>query len=204
MADLPLRARFDALTRAAFAAPLPGGCTVERTDAAGWSAPWEAVRAVCFPGGPLGNGEDVYSAEERAGFAALGKELGSTPLSHHLVIREPDGSAVGVMRGSQRPRADWHMSITALLPRVQGQGIYTELLRRLLPLLAEAGFRQVTSRHHADNNPVLIPKLQAGFLISGFQISPRRGLMVELACPLSPGLRKAYGFRIDSLRGGAG
>ena len=198
-----LTAQFHAAARAAFQAPLLDRYIVTFPDEDAWLADWSPLRAICFPGGPLGTGHSVYSEAEKATFATLGRTLGSTPLALDLTIRDGDGALVGVMRGSQRNRLDWHMGITAIAPSSQGRGIYSALLRRLLPLMQETGFRQITSRHHADNNAVLVAKLKAGFIVSGFQVTPRRGLMVELTCPLSDGLRRAYGFRIDSLRAGA-
>lgn len=194
-----LHTTFAAATRAAFASPLRGEFTLTAVEPDAWGAAWLEVRALCFPR-DRSTEEDAYTDDERAAFAALGRSLGSAPLSHHLVIRDRTGALVGVVRGSQRLRADWHMSITAIKPAFQGRGIYSELLRRLLPLLRESGFRRITSRHHADNNAVLVPKLKAGFLVTGFEISPKRGLMIELTCPLREGLRAAYSYRIDADR----
>ena len=197
-----LRDEFDAATRAAFAEPLLGSFPVERVNAQAWGPAWEELRAVCFPHGanrPT-KVERIYTPDEREGYARLLRSLAARPLRHHLLIRDGDGALVGVVRGSQRPGAEWHMSITAIKPAYQGRGLYSALLQRLIALMGGIGFRAITSRHHADNNAVLVPKLKAGFIISGFDLSPKRGLMVELCYPLADGLRAAYSYRIDADR----
>ncbi len=191
-----LHAPFARATRAAFATPLRHAFWVSSANPEEWTQAWHEVREVCFPRDRT-DLEGMHTELEKAQFAALGRSLGHDPLRHHLVIRREGGDLVGVVRGSQRLRADWHMSISAIKPAFQGLGIYTELLGRLLPIFREAGFRRVVSRHHADNSSVLVPKLKAGFIISGVEISPKRGLMVELCCPLGDGLRAAYSHRID-------
>ncbi len=194
--DEDLHAPFARATRAAFATALRHAFWVSAVNPAEWTQAWHEVREVCFPRDRT-DVASVHTELEKAQFAALGRSLGHDPLRHHLVIRREGGDLVGVIRGSQRLRADWHMSITAIKPAFQGLGIYTELLQRLLPILKQAGFRRVLSRHHADNGAVLVPKLKAGFIITGVEVSPKRGLMVELSCPLGDGLRAAYGRRID-------
>ncbi len=194
-----LHSAFATATRSAFAAPLRGGFVVSAVGADAWEAAWQQVRPLCAMR-ERGPQDTPYTADELAGFGALGRSLAPRPLRHHLVIHEAGGELVGVSRGAQRLRADWCMSLTAIKPAFQRQGIYSGLLSRLLPLLRDMGFRQVTSHHRADNSAVLVPKLKAGFLVTGVQVSPISGLMVELTRPLSEGLAAAYRSRIDADR----
>ena len=191
-----LHAPFARATRAAFATPLRHAFWISPVNPEEWAHAWQEVRPLCFPRDRT-ELESVHTDLEKERFAALGRSLGHDPLCHHLVIRREGSDLVGVVRGSQRLRADWHMSITAINPAFQGLGIYTELLQRLLPIFKQAGFRRVVSRHHADNSSVLVPKLKAGFIITGVEISPKRGLMIELSYPLGDDLRAAYAQRID-------
>jgi hypothetical protein len=59
----------------------------------------------------------------------------------------------------------------------------------------EDGFQEITSRHHADNNAVIIPKLKTGFVIKGFEINPRFGLLVNLVCYKSENILKIHNQR---------
>jgi hypothetical protein len=48
------------------------------------------------------------------------------------------------------------------------------------------GYQLVTSKHYASNNSVLIPKLKAGFIITGMALDDKYGLMVHLTKYLHP------------------
>jgi GNAT superfamily N-acetyltransferase len=111
---------------------------------------------------------------------------------------------LGVYRGDQF--AGWHIGVqdswdrfymmnTGVLPQFQRQGIYTALLPRIVAWAQEKGFQTVYSRHHASNNAVIVPKLKAGFLITGFEISDLHGLLVHLSYFFNPVRRKVLAFR---------
>jgi hypothetical protein len=87
------------------------------------------------------------------------------------------------------------MFTSAMDPDFQRRGAYSAILSSVVAYANEAGVSAVLSQHRADNNAVLIAKLKAGFLISGFRVSGP-GLMVELALPLRPGLERAHRFRV--------
>lgn len=42
------------------------------------------------------------------------------------------------------------------------------------------GFQEIYSRHQPDNNAIIIPKLKAGFVITGLNISDVWGPLVHL------------------------
>ena len=82
-------------------------------------------------------------------------------------------------------------------PAWRGRGLYRALLPRVVAAARDAGFREVVSRHRADNNPILVPKLRAGFVISGFDVSPRWGLLVHLRRYLVEELALMHAYRVD-------
>jgi hypothetical protein len=55
----------------------------------------------------------------------------------------------------------------------------------------------MTSRHRADNNAVIVPKLRAGWVIAGFEVAPRFGLLVHLRRYLLDGFARAFAYRVD-------
>ena len=87
---------------------------------------------------------------------------------------------VGWCWGFQVNAIEFYMCNSAVFPEYRRNGIYTELIKRLITKVQEDGFQEITSKHHPDNNAVIIPKLKAGFIIQGFEINPRFGLLVKL------------------------
>ncbi|MFC4455559.1 GNAT family N-acetyltransferase [Deinococcus sonorensis] len=83
-----------------------------------------------------------------------------------------------------------YMVNTALLPEHRGRGIYTRLLPLVMETLRAEGYRVIRSHHHATNNAVLVPKLRAGFVISGLEMD-HHGIVVVLSAALDP-LYRAY------------
>lgn len=70
----------------------------------------------------------------------------------------------------------------------------------ILETVRQQGFQTVYSRHVATNNRVIIPKLRAGFLITGVELTDMVGLLVRLTYFFSPLRRKALDFRAGQLR----
>lgn len=107
---------------------------------------------------------------------------------------------IGWHVGRQAQREAANMSNTALSPEYRCKGLYTAILPAILDIYRSQGFGRVLSKHHASNNAVLIPKLRAGFQITGFEIEERYGLFVHLTYYFSEQRRNAYKFRTGALR----
>jgi GNAT superfamily N-acetyltransferase len=193
-----IRHRFDQLTDQAFAAPLCDRYPVRRvTDDDEWQALFTRIRDAAFPQDNQVDWSNVYDDQQRAGLDALGESLGAAPLRHRLAIADGD-EVIGCYCGEQDGAARYYMMYTTVLPSHQGRGIYKDLLARLVTIARETGFVQIWSRHHADNNQVLVPKLKAGFVIAAFEVSPNYGLLVHLRRYLNEGLEGLYRYRVDA------
>ena len=92
------------------------------------------------------------------------------------------------------------MSNTGIFKEHQGKRIYTAFLPKLLELLKEKGFQKIVSRHHASNNSILVPKLKAGFQITGFEIDERFGVFVTLAYIFNQQRLNLYKYRTGAIR----
>lgn len=198
-----LRAWFDERTAAHFAEPLLGRFQVRAVTRAAWLQSFDAVKDEIFPGDAGLDITQAWTDADRARFRVL-NAIFAEPLEHNLIIVDTeDGDAeVGWAQGVQGPRATYYMAITGVHPRCRGKGLYPAYLKRLLPLLAELGFREAESRHSAHNNAVLIPKLRAGFIISAFEIAANYGLLVHLRYTFSDAMRQLYAWRVDGRVGG--
>jgi len=76
--------------------------------------------------------------------------------------------------------ASFYMANSCVIPEYRRQGLYTHLLQKVIELAQEYGFQSITSRHVAANNSVIIPKLKAGFKITGMELSEIYGNLVHL------------------------
>jgi len=103
---------------------------------------------------------------------------------------------IGWFKGEQKDKDCFSMSNTGIFPEHQGKGIYKAMLPKVLELLQEAGFQRVISYHQATNNSIIIPKLKAGFLITGFELSDEYGLLIKLTYYFNETRRKAIDYRV--------
>lgn len=111
-----------------------------------------------------------------------------------------ENEIIGWHIGWQLDEECYFMCDTGIFKEHQGKGIYTALLPKLLEIFKEKGFQKVVSKHHAANNNIIIPKLKAGFVITGFEIDERFGLFVTMAYIFNEKRLEAYQFRTGFLR----
>ncbi len=85
---------------------------------------------------------------------------------------------------------------TGILKPYQNIGIYQALLQKIIDISTAAGYQFITSKHHAGNNKIIVPKLKAGFVIKSLAIDIRLGTMVELIYMINPAIKNIYNQRI--------
>ena len=147
------------------------------------------------------NAQKVWSDEQRARFRELDRAMGSKPFTHHIAFMQ-DGKVVGGYFGMQENFGRYYMCLTALQPHVRRLGVYSSFVGRVLIWANAAGFREVTSRHVADNNAVLVPKLRHGFVITAFEATLNFGLLLHLRRLFDDRANELHSFRVGSLRDG--
>ncbi len=191
------RARFAAATQTHLTLPLGDGVTIRHVTLAEVMEVGDRLWA----GDPRPHGRvDVFwSDEHKARAADLAAVMGE-PMQHRLVF-EHRGEAVGSYWGSQETIGRYYMVNTVFAPAFQGRGLYRALLPRVVAAVADAGFAELYSRHRADNNAILVPKLKAGFVIAAFEITPKFGLLVHLRRYLVDGVDRLHGHRVDGAFG---
>ena len=69
------------------------------------------------------------------------------------------------------------------------------MLFETLQRVKNLGFQELCSRHSVDNNAVIIPKLKAGFVITGVEISDMWGTLVNLSYYTNEKRRKVLSYR---------
>lgn len=115
----------------------------------------------------------------------------------YLKITQAD-KTIGWLFGCQSDDESFTMMNSGLLKPYQNQGIYSCVLKDVLAILAEAGFQKVESQHQASNNQVIIPKLKAGFIITGLDLDDKVGMRVRLTYYFNSKRRDTLAFRIGS------
>jgi hypothetical protein len=93
---------------------------------------------------------------------------------------------VGWSIGEQRQGDTFFMTWTGILPAYQRQGIYGGFLNRLKAYIGSLGYERLTSNHMVNNRRVLIAKLKADFIITGFSLDERIGAVVWLTHFFNP------------------
>ena len=141
----------------------------------------------------------VLSEEELAKRKALGQRLRADRFFLQLGLFHGQ-DFVGWTCGQQLDRERFYMVNSAIYPEHRGQGLYSAMLQVLMELVREAGFQVVFSRHQATNNAVLVPKLKAGFVLTGFELHDAHGVVVTLSWYTNPARRKLLDFRAGRLR----
>ena len=138
----------------------------------------EKWRSVAFSENNDVNIEDYQSEEEKN----KRKDLAETiKLGYRIyLLAYVDGNFAGWAWGYQKSSTEYYMCNSAVLPEYRRLGIYQKMLEMTLEKASNDGFQEITSKHHACNNEVILPKLRKGFMISGFEINPRFGTLVTL------------------------
>ncbi len=204
MTPAELRAWSDEITQRHLAEPLLGRYRVARVDEETWKRSFDLVRQDIFPGDAHLDLSRAWSEDRLRRFDDLNALLGE-PIAHHLILhdQEQDDAPMAWFHGAQDMWANYTMAITGVHPAWRGRKIYPAFLARMLGMLDELGFREVRSRHQANNNAVLIPKLRAGFQIAAFEVAPSYGFLVHLRYTFSEAMRAVYAWRMDARVGSA-
>lgn len=108
-----------------------------------------------------------------------------------LVIKK-DTEVAGWHYGFSMNPETYYMQNSAILEKFRNQGLYSEMLKAVQERLHSEGFQVLTSNHHPNNAAVLIPKLKAGFVISGMQMHERFKFLIELKYFFNEERRKIY------------
>lgn len=135
------------------------------------------------------NGKKFF--EEKSQIFRLRDALNEVERSKIKKLSETAGNflelRLGVFRGSefigwnysrQESAFNLYMQNSAIFPEFRRQGLYTELLKKVVSIGTEIGFQTIYSRHVSTNNDVIIAKLKLGFKITSLEVSDLFGTLV--------------------------
>ncbi len=144
----------------------------------------------------------AYSDEEKRRLEPLRERMNDAYTLRLGIFKED--TFVGWHLGMQVAPANFMMVSTGILEEHRRKGIYTALLPLVLERVKAEGFQVVASRHNLTNNAVIIPKLKAGFVISGFEVNDMYGSLVQLSYFFNPTRRKMLDVRVGQAAPDAG
>ncbi len=197
MSAADARERFATATLRHLGAPLADGVELRHVSAADWHATIDPLWTGTLdrPGHDL---SPLFSPEQAAASRDLDAIIGDR-LEHRLLL-VAGGETIGGYWGQQETFGRYYMTVSMFRPEWRGRGLYKALLARVTAAVADAGFRELYSRHRADNNAILVPKLRAGWVIAAFEITPRWGLTVHLRRYLVDAIALVHEHRVDGAR----
>ena len=148
------RARFATATTQHLTAPLAPGVTIRHVGEAEWHTAVDTMWAGTLerPGLEL---TPLFTPEQSEAFRDLDAIIGDR--LHHRMLFDVDGATIGGYWGQQETFGRYYMTVTVFRPEWRGRGLYTALLGRIAAAVGASGFREMYSRHRADNNAILVP-----------------------------------------------
>lgn len=133
--------------------------------------------------------DDTYPILRWKNFLSPEEEIAISELDSRLKNKQridigifKDDEIIGWSYGWQggMESATYYMANSLVIPAYRGRGLYKLMLEKIIKISKELNFQTITSRHVAANNPVIIPKLKAGFKITGMELSEIHGNLVHL------------------------
>jgi len=135
-------------------------------------------RDIVFSGNSVFHIDEILNKNEKEKLSKINKKAVNFYKLRLYILK--GNTRIGWFLGEQLNRETFYMRNTGIFEEFRGKGIYKSLLSLLIGILKEKGFQKITSSHIVTNNHVIVAKLKAGFLISGFELSDRFGLFVNL------------------------
>ncbi len=155
-------------------------------------------RTTVFPNTVDFNRFSVFSEAEKQ---QLNDKIKLTkPPQRFSYIIEQERELIGWCTAYQKDVDEWYMHNTAIFEAHRQKGLYTAVLQLMLSYAKSEGYQKVTSIHNATNNAIIIPKLKAGFVISGMFINEKFGTLIELTYYTNPQIKAIINFRSGQKR----
>ena len=116
---------------------------------------------------------------------------------------------IGAFRGDSlvgwtfaRPQGEGHLHMinSGVAPAQRNRGVYSKLVQMVIEHAISHGYVDVSSRHAANNNAVIVAKLKLGFFVSGFEYSEVYGPLVRLTFLLGELRRTLHKTRSSPIR----
>jgi len=123
------------------------------------------------------------------------RELSKDYLTSHcdyILFYNKNNEPVGWMTGEADDGQTYYMRNTGILKSHQGNKIYRNFLMKFEEYIKDLGYERISGQHHGNNTQVLVPKLKAGFIITGFENHENHGTLIKLVKHLQKDRQDIY------------
>ena len=135
------------------------------------------VKAVFSGTGALDINE-VLTEQEKISIKKLSENLEKIYRLRVYILK--GNKKIGWFFGRQADSETFYMTNTGIFKKYRNLGIYKKMLPVIIEIIKKKGFQKISSCHNVFNNHVIVAKLKAGFIITGFEIRDIFGLIVQL------------------------
>lgn len=137
--------------------------------------------------------EDTLSSIEKENRKTLFQHTKERQMFCFFIYKKDE--IIGWHFGKQIDHEEYYMINTAIYEQYRNNGVYQAFLKEIILFLKEKGYQLISSKHHASNNAVLVPKLKAGFYIKALEIDINFGTMVRLVFFVNDRAKEIYFYR---------
>lgn len=139
------------------------------------------------------NFNNLYSNNEKEKLIKRDKEFSKQRLNYFFIL---NNEIIGWSFGKIIDYETFYMINSAMFKDFQNKGYYSQFLIFLIKDLKMKGFQIITSKHHASNSQVLIPKLKNNFVITGVDFMDKFGFLITLTHFINSKRKKIFDHRI--------
>lgn len=143
--------------------------------------------------------EKLRSNSENERLNLLNEPVVNTLIEDNYLLLNSEEKVIAMVRGWQKTFDSYYMQFTAVHTDYRKQGIYSEIVERVLIYTKLLGFSRVLSCHAPFNNAVLIAKLKKDFKIIGMDVDAALGNNIWLCYFHNEELKKAFEFRCGNM-----
>lgn len=160
------------------------------------------IWAEVFPDHQIFRPEKEHTEREVAR-KKISKEFNEKVFSLNILFFEKSKSKpIGWIMGEQHDFETFYFRNSGFIPDFRRKGIYNSAHAAIVDSLKEMGFERVVSDHLPNNRPMLILKLNNGYIINNMTLDERFGSMVRLVKFLHEDRQKLFEehFRLPNFR----
>jgi len=97
-----------------------------------------------------------------------------------IFTHKPTGQSVGWIMGEQHDYETFYLRNSGFIPQFRRKGIYSIAHKAIVEYLKNRGFERIVSDHLPNNKPMLLLKINDGYVINNMTLEDRFGPMIRL------------------------
>ncbi|MBK8550845.1 MAG: hypothetical protein IPL53_07190 [Ignavibacteria bacterium] len=168
------------------------------TDAAQFQKFFDKYKKTVFSGTGALDLNEVMTEKEKGCIKRLSENLEKIYRLRIYILK--GNKKIGWFFGKQTDSETFFMTNTGILKKYRNLGIYKKMLPVIIEIIKKKGFQKISSSHNVNNNHIIVAKLKAGFVISGFEIRDIFGMIVQLTYFFNKVRGKVIQYRTGAIK----